>query len=60
MQGAKIGNVRQGKSVTLQTLARRTGLCQNLAALRALSAEGVQRGHMNLHTKNLAIQASVN
>ena len=25
------------------------GLAQNLAALRALSAEGIQRGHMSLH-----------
>lgn len=29
------------------------GLAQNLAALRALSTEGIQRGHMNLHQKNL-------
>ncbi len=29
------------------------GLGQNLAALRALSSEGIQRGHMNLHHKNL-------
>ena len=31
------------------------GLAQNLAALRALSAEGIQRGHMNLHARNVAI-----
>lgn len=30
-----------------------TGLAQNLAALRALSTEGIQKGHMNLHRKNL-------
>lgn len=29
------------------------GLGQNLAALRALSSEGIQRGHMSLHSKNL-------
>ena len=29
------------------------GLAQNLAALRALSTEGIQRGHMSLHRKNL-------
>lgn len=31
------------------------GLAQNLAALRALSTEGIQRGHMNLHARNVAI-----
>ena len=30
------------------------GLAQNLAALRVLATEGVQRGHMSLHAKNLA------
>jgi len=31
------------------------GLAQNLAALRALAAEGIQRGHMSLHARNVAI-----
>jgi len=31
------------------------GLAQNLAALRALAHEGIQRGHMRLHARNLAI-----
>jgi len=31
------------------------GLAQNLAALRALVAEGIQRGHMKLHARNIAI-----
>ena len=31
------------------------GLAQNLAALRALATEGIQRGHMNLHAQQLAI-----
>jgi hydroxymethylglutaryl-CoA reductase len=31
------------------------GLAQNLAALRALAAEGIQRGHMRLHARNVAI-----
>jgi hydroxymethylglutaryl-CoA reductase len=30
------------------------GLAQNLAALRALSAEGIQRGHMTLHARTVA------
>ena len=33
------------------------GLAQNLAALRALADEGIQRGHMKLHARNIAIQA---
>jgi hydroxymethylglutaryl-CoA reductase len=33
------------------------GLCQNLAALRALAAEGIQHGHMRLHARNLATTA---
>ncbi len=33
------------------------GLAQNLAALRALSTEGIQRGHMTLHARNIALQA---
>lgn len=33
------------------------GLAQNFAALRALSTEGIQRGHMRLHSRNLAVMA---
>jgi hydroxymethylglutaryl-CoA reductase len=33
------------------------GLAQNLGALRALSSEGIQRGHMSLHARNIAINA---
>lgn len=33
------------------------GLAQNLAALRALAAEGIQRGHMKLHARNVAVMA---
>ncbi|NLN98344.1 MAG: hydroxymethylglutaryl-CoA reductase, degradative [Eubacteriaceae bacterium] len=33
------------------------GLAQNLAAVRVLATEGVQRGHMSLHAKNVAIEA---
>ena len=33
------------------------GLCQNLGALRALATEGIQRGHMGLHARNLAVAA---
>jgi hydroxymethylglutaryl-CoA reductase len=33
------------------------GLAQNLAALRALAHEGIQKGHMRLHARNVAIAA---
>ena len=33
------------------------GLAQNLAALRALVSEGIQRGHMNLHARQVATAA---
>jgi hydroxymethylglutaryl-CoA reductase len=33
------------------------GLAQNFAALRALATEGIQRGHMSLHARNVAIMA---
>ncbi len=33
------------------------GLAQNFAALRALATEGIQRGHMGLHSRNIAIAA---
>jgi hydroxymethylglutaryl-CoA reductase len=33
------------------------GLAQNAAALRALATEGIQKGHMRLHARNMAVQA---
>jgi hydroxymethylglutaryl-CoA reductase len=33
------------------------GLAQNLGALRALAHEGIQRGHMSLHARNIAVAA---
>lgn len=33
------------------------GLAQNLGALRALANEGIQRGHMRLHARNIAVAA---
>jgi len=34
-----------------------TGLAQNYSAIRALSTEGIQKGHMQLHARNLAAAA---
>ncbi|WP_332746928.1 hydroxymethylglutaryl-CoA reductase, degradative [Hydrogenophaga sp.] len=33
------------------------GLAQNMAAMRALATEGIQRGHMALHARNIALAA---
>lgn len=41
----------------LSEVVTAVGLAQNLAALRALAAEGIQRGHMRLHARNVAIAA---
>lgn len=41
----------------LAEITAAVGLGQNLAALRVLASEGVQRGHMSLHAKNIAIMA---
>jgi hydroxymethylglutaryl-CoA reductase len=48
----KILNV---KSVDeLCQIAAALGLAQNVAALRALASEGIQKGHMILHSRNIA------
>lgn len=35
------------------------GLAQNFGALRALAIEGIQKGHMTLHVRSLALKAGV-
>jgi len=50
-------NVRLLGVKTAQELAEviaAVGLAQNFAALRALATEGIQRGHMSLHARNIA------
>ncbi|MHA1741214.1 MAG: hydroxymethylglutaryl-CoA reductase, degradative [Candidatus Thorarchaeota archaeon] len=44
-------------AVELGHVIASVGLAQNLAALRALAAEGIQRGHMALHARNVAATA---
>lgn len=41
----------------LAEITASVGLGQNLSALRALSSEGIQKGHMTLHAKNIAVMA---
>jgi hydroxymethylglutaryl-CoA reductase len=44
-------------AVELGHVIASVGLAQNLAALRALAAEGIQQGHMSLHARNVAATA---
>ena len=53
--GLKILGV-QGARQLAEVLAA-VGLGQNLAALRALAMEGIQRGHMKLHARQVAMAA---
>jgi hydroxymethylglutaryl-CoA reductase len=41
-------------AIELAEVMGAVGLAQNVAALRALAAEGIQRGHMKLHARNVA------
>jgi len=51
----KIMDVRSAEE--LGEVAVAVGLAQNLGALRALATEGIQRGHMALHARNIALVA---
>ncbi|TMV54685.1 3-hydroxy-3-methylglutaryl-CoA reductase, partial [Thioclava sp. BHET1] len=46
-----------GSATELAEVTVAVGLAQNMAALRALATEGIQRGHMALHARNIAIGA---
>ncbi len=41
----------------LAAIAAAVGLASNLAALRALATDGIQRGHMSLHARSVAVAA---
>ena len=41
----------------LGEIAVAVGLAQNMGAMRALATEGIQRGHMALHARNIALGA---
>ena len=53
--GIKILGVLTAKELAMILAA--VGLAQNLAAMRALVSEGIQKGHMRLHAKNIATMA---
>jgi len=41
----------------LAAIAAAVGLASNLAALRALATDGIQRGHMRMHARSVAVAA---
>ena len=51
----KIMDVKSAQD--LGEISAAVGLAQNLGALRALATEGIQRGHMALHARNIALVA---
>ena len=51
----KLMGVTSAQELAEVTVA--VGLAQNMAALRALATEGIQKGHMALHARNIAILA---
>jgi hydroxymethylglutaryl-CoA reductase len=57
--GARMGLriVSVNSATELAMVAASVGMASNLAALRALATEGIQRGHMQLHARSVAIAA---
>lgn len=57
--GAKIAHELLGNpsADTLESIIVSVGLAQNFSAIRALVTDGIQRGHMALHSRSLAISA---
>ncbi|MCS6835060.1 MAG: hydroxymethylglutaryl-CoA reductase, degradative [Anaerolineae bacterium] len=49
--------LRVGSAMELAQVMAAVGLAQNLAAMRALATEGIQRGHMRMHARQLAVAA---
>jgi hydroxymethylglutaryl-CoA reductase len=52
-----LGLLRVETAGELAQVCVAVGLAQNLAALRALVSEGIQRGHMALHARSVALAA---
>jgi len=53
----KILGIKSAKE--LACIMGAAGLAQNLSAMRALVSEGIQKGHMKLHARNIAVTAGV-
>ncbi|KIP52639.1 hydroxymethylglutaryl-CoA reductase, degradative [Leucobacter komagatae] len=54
---AAVGITEVRSAAELGEIVCAVGLAQNVAAVRALAAEGIQRGHMGLHARNVAVAA---
>ena len=54
---ASLAILGQPSARTLASIIVSVGLAQNFAAIRALAVEGIQKGHMALHAKNIAVAA---
>jgi hydroxymethylglutaryl-CoA reductase len=54
---ANVALLGVGTAAELAEIILAVGLAQNAAAVRALAAEGIQRGHMALHARNVAVTA---
>ena len=52
---AALGIVGARDATELARVVAAVGLAQNLAALRALVTDGIQKGHMSMHSRALAI-----
>lgn len=53
----KILGIKSAKE--LACIMGAAGLAQNLSAIRALASEGIQKGHMKLHARNIAASAGI-
>ncbi len=51
----KIMNIQSARQ--LSEIIAAVGLAQNLAAMRALATEGIQKGHMRMHARQIAVAA---
>lgn len=54
---ANVALMAVSTAAELADIIMAVGLAQNAAAVRALATEGIQRGHMSLHARNVAVSA---
>jgi hydroxymethylglutaryl-CoA reductase len=54
MAATNLKILKVNSSQELAIVIASVGLAQNLAALLALASEGIQKGHMKLHSRNIA------
>ncbi len=54
---AALALLGEPSAAELSGIIAAVGLAQNMGALRALATEGIQRGHMRMHARSVAVQA---